>query len=264
MESALNVTTSTLSLTVADVDASRAFFCTHLGYRVTAAADGFASLTRGDAAADVMLLRSGSEVLPPEQRDRRATGLIFALTVTDIEAEEQRLREAGAPITMALREEPWGERLFQLTDPNDIVIQFVEWAADPDEPAQAEEPAMIVITPTAENVTESPNARMTGLAAPSRGSSELSTWTVTMQAGQNGPEHSVSREQVWTVTSGVLEVTCAGRTEKVAAGQTLVLPPDVFRQVHAPQAAEAHVVMRADGVVSVAGSEETRVLPWAQ
>lgn len=43
MESALNVTTSTLSLTVADVDASRAFFCTHLGYRVTAAADGFAS-----------------------------------------------------------------------------------------------------------------------------------------------------------------------------------------------------------------------------
>lgn len=125
----MNVTTSTLSLTVADVDASRDFLCTHLGYQVAMAADGFASLTRGDAAADIVLLRQGMEVLPPEQRDRLATGLILALTVTDIETEERRLREAGAPITMALREEPWGERLFQLTDPNGIVLQLVEWAA---------------------------------------------------------------------------------------------------------------------------------------
>ncbi|WKX74347.1 VOC family protein [Streptomyces sp. XD-27] len=263
-----------MSLTVADVDASREFFCAHLGYQVAMAADGFASLTRGDAAADIVLLRHGSEVLPPEQRDQRATGLIFALTVTGIEAEERRLREAGAPITMPLREEPWGERLFQLTDPNGVVVQFVEWAArdepaadepaQSEEPAQREEPAMLVITPTAENVTESPNARMTGLAAPSRGSAELSTWTVAMEAGQTGPEHVISREQVWTVTAGVLDVTCAGRTEKISAGQTFVLPPDVLRQVHAPQAAEAHVVMRADGVASVPGTEGTRVLPWAR
>ncbi|WP_240805557.1 VOC family protein [Streptomyces sp. A1547] len=255
------MTASTLSLTVADVAASRDFFCTHLGYAVAMAADGFASLTRGeDAAADIVLLRRGSEVLPAEQRDRQATGLIFALTVTGIEAEERRLREAGAPVTMPLREEPWGERLFQLTDPNGIVVQLVEWAT-PDEPAQKteEDPAMLVITPTAEK-----NARMTGLAAPSRGSTELSTWTVAMEAGRSGPEHSVSREQVWTVTAGVLEVTCGGRTEKVAAGQTLVLPPEVLRQVHAPQAAEAHVVMRADGVVRVPGTEDTRVLPWAR
>lgn len=69
---ALNVTTSTLSLTVADVDASRVFFCTHLGYEVAMAADGFASLTRGDAAADIVLLRRGTEVLPADQRDREA------------------------------------------------------------------------------------------------------------------------------------------------------------------------------------------------
>ncbi|MFJ4775059.1 VOC family protein [Streptomyces sp. NPDC088762] len=259
----MNVTTSTLSLTVADVDASREFFRTHLGYEVAVEADGFASLSRGDAAADIVLLRRGIEVLPPEQRDQQATGLIFALTVTDIEAEELRLRAAGAPITMALREEAWGERLFQLTDPNGIVVQLVEWAT-PDGPARTEDPAMLVITPTDENVTESPNARMTGLAAPSRGSTELSTWTVTMQSGQTGPEHCVSREQVWTVTAGALEVTCAGRTEKVTAGQTLVLPPDVLRQVHAPQPAEAHVAMRSDGVASVPGTEGTRVLPWAE
>ncbi|WP_309144450.1 cupin domain-containing protein [Streptomyces sp. BR123] len=122
---------------------------------------------------------------------------------------------------------------------------------------------MHVITPAAGNVTETPNARMTGLAAPSRGSTEISTWAVAMEAGRTGPEHSVSREQVWTVTAGSLEITCGGRTETVVAGQTLVLPPDRIRRVHAPQAAEAHVAMRTDGVVCVPGAEGARSLPWA-
>ncbi|MFF8511286.1 VOC family protein [Streptomyces sp. NPDC015492] len=140
----MNVSASTLSLTVADVDASREFFTTHLGYQVAMAADGFASLSREDAAVDLVLLRRGTEVLPPEQRDRQAGGLIVAFTVIDLATEEARLRAAGAPITMPLREEPWGERLFQLTDPNGVVVQLVEWvtpSADPNgtgEPAPAE------------------------------------------------------------------------------------------------------------------------------
>ncbi|MFD0277414.1 VOC family protein [Kitasatospora sp. NPDC127111] len=123
------------------------FFRTHLGYQLAMAADGFASLTRSDAAADIVLLRRGNDVLPPEQRDQRVAGLILALTVTGIEAEERRLREAGAPITMPLREEPWGERLFQLTDPHGVVVQFVEWAT-PDETGQDE------AAPTEKAVTE--------------------------------------------------------------------------------------------------------------
>ncbi|MGW7345973.1 VOC family protein [Streptomyces sp. NPDC054854] len=264
----MNITTSTLSLTVDDVDASREFLCTHLGYQVGVAAEGFVSLTREDAAVDIVLLRTGLEVLPPEQRDRQAGGLILALTVADLDVEERRLREAGAPITMPLREEPWGERLFQLTDPNGIVVQLVEWVtpveAAPAEAAPAGEPAVRVIAPGDEQVVETPNARMTGLAAPSRGSGELSTWTVAMSAGQSGPEHAINREQIWTVTSGVLEVSCGGRTETVPAGHTFILPPDVLRRLHAPQDAEAHVVMRADGMARVPGTEGTRPLPWAR
>ncbi|MER0245864.1 VOC family protein [Streptomyces sp. HSW2009] len=120
---------STLSLTVADVAASRAFLTTHLGYAVQAEADGFASLTRPDAV-DVVLLARGTEVLPPDQRDQHASGLILAFTLTaGLAEQEQRLRAAGVDITMPLREEPWGERLFQVTDPNGVVIQFVEWVA---------------------------------------------------------------------------------------------------------------------------------------
>ncbi|MBT2447763.1 VOC family protein [Streptomyces sp. ISL-43] len=260
----MHVSASTLSLTVADVDASRDFFRTHLGYEVAMADDGFCSLTREDAAVDIVLLRKGTDVLPAEQRDREAGGLILALTVSGLAAEEARLRAAGAPITMPLREEPWGERLFQLTDPNGVVVQLVEWAVPDPGTDGNESTAVRVVTPSADDVTVSPNATMTGLAAPSRGSAELSTWTVTMDAGATGPEHSISREQVWTVTAGALEVTCDGRAETILAGQTLILPPALVRRIHAPEQAEAHVSMRSDGVASVPGTEGVRELPWAR
>ncbi|MFD4366737.1 VOC family protein [Rhodococcus sp. NPDC058521] len=123
---------STVSLTVDDVAASRSFLVDHLGFSVQMAADGFASLTREDAA-DIVLLTRGTDVLPPEFRDRHADGLILAFTVAEGIAEhEKRLRDAGVEITMPLREEPWGERLFQVTDPNGVVIQIVEWATPPE------------------------------------------------------------------------------------------------------------------------------------
>ncbi|MFI7147895.1 VOC family protein [Nonomuraea sp. NPDC050022] len=120
---------STVSLTVDDVAASQAFFTTYLGYTIQQAADGFASLSRDDAV-DIVLLARGIEVLPPEQRDQRASGLIIAFTLAGgLAQQEKRLRDAGAQITMPLRQEPWGEALFQVTDPNGVIVQFVEWAA---------------------------------------------------------------------------------------------------------------------------------------
>ncbi|MEV7094803.1 DUF3224 domain-containing protein [Amycolatopsis sp. NPDC051045] len=123
----MNITRTTISLTVDDPAASRDFLTTHFGYREAHAADGFVSLTRDDAAAAIVLLRRGLDVLPEEQRHQHATGVILAFTVTGLEAEQERLRAAGAEITLPLREEPWGERLFQVTDPNGIVVQLVEW-----------------------------------------------------------------------------------------------------------------------------------------
>lgn len=66
-------------------------------------------------------------MLPAGQRDQHVSGLILAFTITGIEAEEKRLRAEGVEITMPLREELWGERLFQITDPNGVIVQFAEW-----------------------------------------------------------------------------------------------------------------------------------------
>ncbi|MDX3343300.1 VOC family protein [Streptomyces sp. ATCC51928] len=125
----MHIATSTVSLTVDDVVASKMFFTEHLGYQETAATEDFASLAREDAAVDIVLLRRGIEILPADQRDQRASGLILAFTLAGgLDAEEKRLRAEGVEITMPLREEPWGERLFQVTDPNGVIVQFVEWA----------------------------------------------------------------------------------------------------------------------------------------
>jgi uncharacterized glyoxalase superfamily protein PhnB len=121
------ITRSTLSLNVDDVTASSDFFTTHFGYTQQMAADGFASLSQ-EGAVDIVLLRRGVEVLPEGFRDQHAAGLVVAFTVDDLAAEHDRLRSAGVEITMPLREEAWGERLFQVTDPNGVIVQLVEWA----------------------------------------------------------------------------------------------------------------------------------------
>ena len=35
----------------------------------------------------------------------------------------------GVPITMLLRSEEWGERAFQVRDPNGVIIELLDWKA---------------------------------------------------------------------------------------------------------------------------------------
>jgi len=127
----MTITSSAVSLNVDDVAASSAFLTRHFGFREEMAADGFASLARPDAGMNVVFLRRGLETLPADQRDDRAAGLILAFVVEDLEAELARLRAEGVTITMPLTEEEWGERAFQVRDPNGIIVQLVDWKGSP-------------------------------------------------------------------------------------------------------------------------------------
>ena len=123
----MSITASAVSLNVDDVAASSAFLTDHFGFREEMAADGFASLAREDAGMNVVYLRRGLATLPEDQRDDHADGVILAFVVDDLEAELARLTGEGVAITMPLREEPWGERAFQVTDPNGVIVQLVDW-----------------------------------------------------------------------------------------------------------------------------------------
>jgi uncharacterized glyoxalase superfamily protein PhnB len=125
----VQITASAVSLNVDDVPASTKFLIDHFGFREVMAADGFASLTRDDVALNVVFLRRGLPTLPDDQRDVHATGLILAFVVDDLEGELARLQDEGVTITMPLTSEEWGERAFQVRDPNGVIVQLVDWNA---------------------------------------------------------------------------------------------------------------------------------------
>lgn len=125
----MKISSSAVSLNVDDVAASSDFLTRHFGFREVMAADGFASLTRDDAGMNVIFLRRGLATLPADQRDDHAQGLILAFVVDDLEGELARLRREEVTITMPLTVEEWGERAFQVRDPNGVIIQLVDWNA---------------------------------------------------------------------------------------------------------------------------------------
>ncbi|HEX8760889.1 MAG TPA: VOC family protein [Pseudonocardiaceae bacterium] len=125
----MRITASAVALNVEDVAASSAFLVDHFGFHEEITADGFASLARADAGMNVAFVRRGLASLPEDQRDDHAGGLILAFVIDDLEGELARLRAEGVAITMQLTSEEWGERAFQVRDPNGVIVQLVDWNA---------------------------------------------------------------------------------------------------------------------------------------
>jgi quercetin dioxygenase-like cupin family protein len=126
---------------------------------------------------------------------------------------------------------------------------------------------MRVITETTERTIETSTAVMAGLAAPSQGTSELSTWRVRMTPGSNSPVHVIDREQVWMPLRGAFEFTVDGETAVVGAGEALAVRGGATRQFRVGGAgtseAEAIVCMAVGGQATLPGSDARQPLPWA-
>ena len=128
----MKITASAISLNVDDVAASAAFAKDHFGFGEDMTADGLVSLSRSDAGFTLIFLRTGLASFKPERlRGRRADGLLVAFVVDDVDGEYRRLQSEGVAITTPIETEPWGERYFQVTDPNGVTIQLVQWVAAP-------------------------------------------------------------------------------------------------------------------------------------
>jgi catechol 2,3-dioxygenase-like lactoylglutathione lyase family enzyme len=126
----LKISATAVSLNVDDVEASTSFLQRHFGFEEAMAADGFASLSRDDAGFNLVFLRTGLPTFKPARlQGRRADGLLVVFVVEDIEAEYERLQSEGVEITTPLETEPWGERFFQVTDPNGVTYQLVQWVS---------------------------------------------------------------------------------------------------------------------------------------
>ncbi len=127
------ITASAISLNVDDPAASANLVKEHFGFNEDMAGDGFASLSREDTGFNLVYLRTGLESFKPDSmRGRRADGLLVVFVVDDIDQQYSRLQQEGVPITTPIQTESWGERFFQVTDPNGVVIQLVQWMTEPE------------------------------------------------------------------------------------------------------------------------------------
>ena len=102
--------------------------------------------------------------------------------------------------------------------------------------------------------TETQNSVMTTLASPTQGdASVLSMWQVDMRQGQRDADHTVDSEQIWHVTSGELAIAIEQESMQLAAGDTLVVPEALPRQVIALADATAVVCGFGDAIVAIPG-----------
>ncbi|MEU9736329.1 cupin domain-containing protein [Streptomyces sp. NPDC048002] len=76
--------------------------------------------------------------------------------------------------------------------------------------------------------------RFVSYATPRTGSKELCAWRGEVPPGTRAPAHTVNREEILHVLVGNLRVTVDGRTDDIAAGDTLIVNPGATLAVENP------------------------------
>jgi mannose-6-phosphate isomerase-like protein (cupin superfamily) len=107
---------------------------------------------------------------------------------------------------------------------------------------------------------------ITGLAAPSRGSTEVSSWKIHVEEGVRVPSHVLTREEVFVVLQGAALATLDGEEVPVGAGDALMVPPGVSFSLSIAGAGpfEAICSMGVGGQAAmVDGAEPPFAPPWS-
>ncbi|MFG3117138.1 VOC family protein [Streptomyces sp. NPDC048197] len=115
-----------------DVAASTRFYVDHFGFQPLVELDWYASLQHPqhpDCALDFTL--RGHEAMPSDFRHQKTAGALLGFLVEDAAAEEAALRDKGVPIAVPLRDEPWGQRRFNVWAPEGTLIEVLQ-TIDPD------------------------------------------------------------------------------------------------------------------------------------
>ncbi len=90
-------------------------------------ASWFVLLTAGaEGKASLAFMHPGHPSAPPGPEPFSGKGMCLEFQVADARAEYERFVREGAPIALALRDEPFGQRRFGLFDPAGVWIDVVE------------------------------------------------------------------------------------------------------------------------------------------
>lgn len=114
-------------------------------------------------------------------------------------------------------------------------------------------------------VHELHGTRFTSYAAPARGSTELCVWRVDIPAGTPAVPHRISREEVFVVVAGTVELTVDGRTDTLVPGEVAVVPAGSSLRLDNPGPGQASAwVSTSVGLQGVLPDGSTVVPPWVR
>lgn len=97
---------------------SKEFYMKHFGFNLIYESDWYIELLSPNLEVGI------SFTLPQREEGEffNGRGLILSFEVDDVDAEYQRLKDAGLFIYQELQDKPWGERSFVVDDPTRVHI----------------------------------------------------------------------------------------------------------------------------------------------
>jgi catechol 2,3-dioxygenase-like lactoylglutathione lyase family enzyme len=104
----------------------RDFYQRWFGLDVVFEASWFVLLGHGDGVASIAFMAPDHPSAPPGPEPFSGKGMCLEFQVVDAKAEYDRFVRDGAPLTLPLRDEPFGQRRFGLFDPAGVWIDVVE------------------------------------------------------------------------------------------------------------------------------------------
>lgn len=109
---------------------SRAFYTNVLGFGVTFENDFYLLLHTPDRETEISFLLPDH---PSQQalfhKPFNGTGIYLTIEVEDVDKVYKEIKQKGIEIKIDIRDEPWGDRHFAITDPNGVNIDIVHYQA---------------------------------------------------------------------------------------------------------------------------------------
>ena len=107
---------------------SKAFYTSMLGFGVTFENEFYLLLHTPDHSDEIsFLLPDHASQQPLFQKAFKGEGVYLTIEVDNVDDLYQQLKDKGAEIKIELRDEPWGDRHFAISDPNGVGIDIVKY-----------------------------------------------------------------------------------------------------------------------------------------
>lgn len=109
---------------------SKAFYTDVLGFGITFENEFYLLMHTPNHASEIsFLLPDHPSQQPLFHKGFNGTGVYLTIEVDDVDKMYKEIKQKGIDIKIDIRDEPWGDRHFAITDPNGVNIDIVHYHA---------------------------------------------------------------------------------------------------------------------------------------